>query len=85
MNRTLKLLTVLLLTPLALLHAADLSKASQPNILFIITDQQSYNMMSCMGNKWLSTPNMDKIAKMGYRFDKSYLYLKICDSNYIII
>ncbi|MCX6326537.1 MAG: sulfatase-like hydrolase/transferase [Bacteroidia bacterium] len=44
----------------------------KPNVLFIMTDQQSYNMMSCMGNKWLSTPNMDKIANMGYRFEKTY-------------
>jgi len=50
----------------------------KPNVLFIMTDQQSYNMMSCMGNKWLSTPSMDKIAGMGYRFDKAYCVNPVC-------
>ena len=50
----------------------------KPNILFIMTDQQSFNMMSCMGNKWLKTPNMDKIAEMGYRFEKTYCANPVC-------
>lgn len=54
------------------------SSGTRPNILFIMTDQQSYNMMSCMGNKWLSTPNMDRIASMGYRFDKNYCVNPVC-------
>jgi choline-sulfatase len=51
---------------------------AKPNVLFIMTDQQSYTMMSCMGNKWLNTPNMDKIAGMGYRFDKTYCTNPVC-------
>ncbi len=49
-----------------------ISAQTKSNVLYIMTDQQSYNMMSCMGNKWLSTPNMDKIAKMGTRFEHTY-------------
>lgn len=48
------------------------NESSKPNVLFIMTDQQSYNMMSCMDNKWLSTPNMDRLAKEGCRFEKAY-------------
>lgn len=55
-----------------------LSAQNKPNVVFIITDQQSYNMMSCMGNKWLHTPNMDKIAAMGYRFEKAYCSNPVC-------
>ena len=36
-----------------------------PNILVIMTDQQSASMMSCTGNKWLKTPAMDH--EKGYR------------------
>ena len=50
----------------------------RPNILIITTDQQSYNMMSCMGNSWLQTPNMDRIAKAGYRFDRTYCVNPVC-------
>jgi len=63
---------------LPLLGASSLLAQTKPNVLFIMTDQQSYNMMSCMGNKWLKTPNMDKIAKMGYRFDKTYCVNPVC-------
>jgi len=57
---------------LALLAGNSIIAQSKPNVLYIMTDQQSYNMMSCMGNKWLSTPNIDKIAKMGTRFEHTY-------------
>lgn len=59
---------------LTLLGLSTLPVFSQPkpNIVVIMTDQQSYNMMSCTGNKWLSTPNMDAIANKGYRFEKVY-------------
>ena len=30
-------------------------KDNKPNILFIMTDQQSAHMMSCAGDKWLKT------------------------------
>ncbi len=59
---------------LALLSLSTLPVLAQtkPNVVFIMTDQQTYNMMSCMGNKWLHTPNMDKIATKGYRFENNY-------------
>ncbi|MHC4541871.1 MAG: sulfatase-like hydrolase/transferase, partial [Planctomycetota bacterium] len=52
--------------------ARDSSKREErPNILFIMTDQQSAGMMSCMGNKWLKTPAMDRLAASGIRFDRA--------------
>ena len=54
------------------------SLENKPNVVFIMTDQQSYNMMSCMGNKWLQTPNMDKIMSKGYRFEKTYCANPVC-------
>jgi choline-sulfatase len=43
-----------------------------PNILVIMTDQQSASMMSCTGNRWLRTPVMDDIASNGIRFIRAY-------------
>ena len=31
-----------------------------PNIIYIVTDQQTASAMSCMGNADLHTPNMDQ-------------------------
>lgn len=63
-----------LIPNLALLGLSSIPLLAQtkPNVVFIMTDQQEYEMMSCMGNKWLQTPNMDKIASKGYRFEKTY-------------
>jgi len=51
---------------------------SRPNIIFIVTDQQSAHMMSCSGNKWLKTPAMDYIAKNGIRFERAYTTNPVC-------
>ncbi|MEI8087519.1 MAG: sulfatase-like hydrolase/transferase, partial [Paludibacter sp.] len=59
---------------IAMLSLAALPSFSQqkPNVVFIITDQQSYNMLSSYGNKWVKTPNIDKISEQGTRFDNTY-------------
>ncbi|MDP6748873.1 MAG: hypothetical protein QGH37_17975 [Candidatus Poribacteria bacterium] len=40
----------------------------RPNILFILTDQQSVRAMSCTGNPHLCTPHMDALSASGTRF-----------------
>lgn len=51
---------------------------SRPNIVLIITDQQSASMMSCAGNKYVSTPNMDRLAARGIRFERAYATNPVC-------
>jgi len=53
-------------------------EAKRPNILFIMTDQQSAGMMSCTGNKWLRTPAMDRLAASGIRFERAYACNPVC-------
>jgi arylsulfatase A-like enzyme len=53
-------------------------KSKQPNILFIMTDQQHFGMMSCTGNKHLNTPAMDSIAEEGIRFERAYAANPVC-------
>ncbi len=53
-------------------------KESKPNILVIMTDQQSATMLSCTGNKYLKTPNLDKLAENGVRFEKAYVANPVC-------
>lgn len=52
-----------------------------PNILIIMTDQQSASMMSCTGNKWLKTPALDAIASTGIRFARAYATNPVCVSS----
>lgn len=50
----------------------------QPNILFINTDQHSWNAVSAYGNPYLHTPNIDLLHKNGISFKKSYCTDPVC-------
>jgi choline-sulfatase len=53
--------------------------AERPNILFIMTDQQSADVMSCrMGNQYIHTPAMDSLAKTGTVFTRAYAPNPLC-------
>jgi len=53
--------------------------ATQPNILFIMTDQQSADAMSCrMGDRYIKTPALDRLAARGTYFTKAYTPNPLC-------
>ncbi len=49
-----------------------------PNLLFIMTDQQRFDAMSCAGNTVLKTPNMDRLAREGVMFRNAYTANPVC-------
>ncbi|TAN38714.1 MAG: sulfatase [Verrucomicrobia bacterium] len=57
---------------------ARTEKDSRPNVLVIITDQQHAGMLSCTGNPWVKTPNLDRLAGTGVRFEKAYCGNPVC-------
>ncbi|MEQ9410896.1 MAG: sulfatase-like hydrolase/transferase [Fuerstiella sp.] len=52
--------------------------ADPPNILFIFTDDHAYQAISAYGSKINVTPNIDRIARDGMRFDRCYVPNSIC-------
>lgn len=52
--------------------------SDRPNIIFILTDQQSATMMSAAGNPYLNTPALDRLAANGTRFEKAYCANPVC-------
>ncbi|MDN3687424.1 sulfatase family protein [Cyclobacterium jeungdonense] len=56
-------------------------QASRPNIILILTDQQSESMMSSSGNPYLHTPAMDYIANNGIRFTRAYVTNPVCSPS----
>lgn len=71
--RTLKFLTLLcLLSCVTTLDAAD--QDDRPNILFILTDDQTHKTVSAYEGawQWSQTPNIDRLAKSGVRFKHAY-------------
>jgi len=50
----------------------------RPNVLFFLTDDQRRDAMSAYGNRILHTPNMDRIAQNGMRFDLGFVTNALC-------
>ncbi len=55
--------------------------ADKPNIIFLFTDDQRWDMMSCAGHPILKTPNMDRIAREGVRFKNAFVTTSICAAS----
>ncbi|MBD3288181.1 sulfatase-like hydrolase/transferase, partial [candidate division KSB1 bacterium] len=49
------------------------SKRQRPNIVFIMTDDHTRQAMSCYGSMINKTPNLDRIANEGMRFDNCFV------------
>ena len=43
------------------------------NIVYIMTDDHTAQMMSCYDNRYIETPNLDRIANDGVRFVNSFV------------
>ena len=56
-------------------------KEDRPNIIFILTDDQRWDAMSCMGHKFLKTPNMDRIAREGALFTNAFCTTSLCSPS----
>lgn len=53
---------------------AQISKATpdHPNIIFILADDMGYGDLHCYGNQYIKTPNIDRLAESGTRFEQAY-------------
>lgn len=50
----------------------------QPNILFILTDQHRLSATGCYGDSPCRTPNLDRLAEEGVRFENAYTTFPVC-------
>ncbi|MCL4112025.1 UNVERIFIED_CONTAM: hypothetical protein GTU68_034528 [Idotea baltica] len=48
------------------------------NLLFIISDQHNRDALGCYGHEFVQTPNLDRLANRGVRFDAAYTPCPIC-------
>jgi hypothetical protein len=55
--------------------------ANRPNFLSIITDQHRADHLGCYGNPIVKTPNIDRLAASGTRFENFYVATPICMPN----
>jgi len=54
------------------------AQSARPNIVFIMSDDHSERAISAYGSKLINTPNIDRIANEGVRFNNSFVANSIC-------
>ncbi len=55
--------------------------ADKPNFVFIIADDIGWEDFGCYGNSHVKTPNIDKLAEEGIRFDNAFLTASSCSPS----
>ncbi len=50
----------------------------RPNVLFVLADDQGCWAMGCAGNPEVHTPNLDRVAAMGMRFENFFCASPVC-------
>lgn len=58
--------------------AASAQEKSPPNIVFFFTDDQTTSTLGCYGNPIVKTPNIDRLAERGTRFENAFVSQAIC-------
>lgn len=54
------------------------NQQGHPNIIFIMVDDLGWGELACYGNTFNETPNLDRLAKEGIKFNKAYAAAPVC-------
>ena len=59
-------------------RASAAAAENRPDILLIMSDDQTFTDCGCYGNKDVKTPNIDRLAEEGLRFTSGYAAAATC-------
>ena len=61
----------------------SLTSANQPrpNIIFLLTDDQRWDTLGCMGNPVIRTPEIDALARAGVLFKNAFVTTSVCSPS----
>jgi arylsulfatase A-like enzyme len=62
-------------------NAANQATSRPPNVIVIMTDDQRWDCLSSAGHRFLCTPNLDRIAAEGARFNNMFVTTSLCSPS----
>ncbi len=71
---------ILFLFLVPVIHSCN-NQPEPPNVLLIITDDQSWEHLGCYGDQAVSTPYIDRLAREGVRFEQAYTPCPSCSPS----
>jgi len=78
--QTIASIALTLIAFLQMSHPAS-AKDRSPNIILVFIDDMGWGDFSCFGNTAVKTPNIDRLAKEGFRFEQFYVNSPICSPS----
>ncbi|TWT80755.1 Choline-sulfatase [Planctomycetes bacterium CA13] len=73
-----KYIIVIAILSQMLVRSAD---AGRPNVILFLADDISQEDLGCYGNESMQTPNIDRLAANGLRFDNAFLTISSCSPS----
>ena len=61
-------------------QSASVSR-QRPNVVFVLTDDQRWDQLSCEGHPFLNTPHLDRLAAEGARFANMFVTTSLCSPS----
>jgi len=53
----------------------------RPNIVVIVSDDHRWDLMGCMGNPYMNTPQFDRLAREGCLFENAFTVCGVCSPS----
>lgn len=71
-------LSLLISGALVIFPANPVEGSERPNIIVIMADDLGWRDLHCYGNRFVDTPNLDRLATEGMRFTDAYAAAPVC-------
>ncbi len=78
MNLSFFALIILLLLGSVACNTAKKETRDKPNIIFLVSEDNSYFFLGCYGNAYATTPNLDKLASQGDLYTHAFANAPVC-------
>jgi len=81
--KRIQIIASIALAAIACLHISHSANAQDkpPNIVLVFIDDMGWGDFSCFGNTAVKTPNVDRLAEEGLRFEQFYVNAPICSPS----